>query len=256
MKSNLTTPPVVLLFLIIVNPLPAQNFTIKPYFGYLRPQMTDVNRRIENQIGTWRELLEEPLPSPGKIAGRSIFGAAIQYHLNDDYFLCLDISRYQKKAASEHFNNATPAPARFFFAREVKTLDAALHLDYYFDYDESDLLNKYIGLGLGIVSVQALSTTQSSFESNASKITLPPVDTSGDFSGAAFTVAISGGLEVRLLGAFSLWSEAGYKYAKVGQLDGAIRQINDQQNAAFTTNTSFDLSGFYFQAGVGIGLPF
>jgi len=254
MKRNLIKPLVVLLFLIIVNPLLAQSFTIKPYFGYFRPQLTDVNRRIENQIGTWRELLEEPLPSPGKITGRSIFGAAIQYHLNDDYFLCLDISRYQKEATTEYFTNDTPA--RFFFAREVKTLDAALHLDYYFDYDESDLLNKYIGLGLGIVSVQALSTTQSSFESNASKITLPRVDTSGDFSGTAFTLAISGGLEVRLPGAFSLWSEAGYKYAKVGQLDGAIRQINDQQNAAFTTNTSFDLSGFYFQAGVGIGLPF
>ncbi|GEM_PF-2682378 len=255
MKRHLIAPPIVLLFLMIVSPLLAQNFTIKPYFGYLRPQMTDVNRRIENQIDTWRELLEEPLPSPGKIAGRTIFGGAIQYHLNDDYFLCLDISRYQKEAAIEHFNNATP-PARFFFAREVKTLDAALHLDYYFDYDESGLLNKYIGLGIGIVSVQALSTTQSSFESNASKITLPRVDTSGDFSGTAFTVAISGGLDVRVAGALSLWSEVGYKYAKVGQLDGTIRQINDQQNAAFTTSTSFDLSGFYFQAGLGIGLPF
>jgi opacity protein-like surface antigen len=255
MKRHLITPLVVLLFLMIVNPLLAQSFTIKPYFGYLRPQMTDVNRRIENQIGTWRELLEAPLPSPGKISGRTIFGGAIQYHLNDDYFLCLDLSRYQKEAAIEYFNTATP-PARFFFAREVKTVDAALHLDYYFDYDESGLLNKYIGLGVGIVSVQALSTTQSSFESNASKITLPRVDTSGDFSGTAFTLAISGGLEVRLTGAFSLWSEVGYKYAKVGQLDGSIRQINDQQNAAFTTSTSFDLSGFYVQGGLGIGLPF
>jgi opacity protein-like surface antigen len=176
--------------------------------------------------------------------------------LNDDYFLCLDVSRYQKEAATEYFNNDTPTPARFFFAREVKTLDAALHLDYYFDYDESGLLNKYIGLGIGIVSVQALSTTQSSFESNASKITLPRVDTSGDFSGMAFTLAFSGGLEVRVTGVFSLWSEIGYKYAKVGQLDGSIRQINDQQNAAFTTSTSFDLSGFYVQAGLAIGLPF
>jgi hypothetical protein len=62
MKSNLTKPLVVLLFLMIVNPLLAQSFTIKPYFGYLRPQMTDVNRRIENQIETWRELLEPVAP--------------------------------------------------------------------------------------------------------------------------------------------------------------------------------------------------
>jgi hypothetical protein len=48
----------------------------------------------------------------------------------------------------------------------------------------------------------------------------------------------------------------GYRYAKLGQLDGTVRQNNNQQDAAFTTNTSFDFSGFYWQAGMGIGLPF
>jgi len=237
-------------------PLLSQNFTIKPFYGYLRPQMTDVNRRIENQMAAWRELLEEPLPAPGKISGQPVWGGEIQYHLNDDYFLGLKVSRYQDKVTSDYRSPSPATPGRFLYTRDAEAIDVALHLDYYFGYDESSRLNKYFGLGIGIISAQARSVTQSTFEMTGSKVTLPLIDTTGDFSGTAFTALISAGLDLKLAGSFSLWSEAGYRYAKLGQLEGTVRQINSQQNAAFTTNTSFDFSGFYLQAGLGIGLAF
>lgn len=254
--KNTGQPLVVILCLFFTIPLFSQSFTIKPFYGYLRPQMTDVNRRIENQMEAWRELLEEPLPSPGKIGGRSIGGGEIQYHLNDDYFLGLNISRYQDQATTDYRSSSPATPGRFLYTREVEALDVALHLDYYFDYNESGILNKYFGIGLGIISAQAKSVTQSTFELTASQVTLPLIDTTGDFSGIAFTAVLSAGLDFKLAGPLSLWSEAGYRYAKLGQLDGTVRQINSQQDATFTTNTSFDFSGFYGQAGIGIGLPF
>lgn len=250
------TPPLIMLLLLLTTPLLSQSFSLKPFYGYLRPQMTDVNRRIDNQMEAWRELLEEPLPSPGKIGGRSIWGGEIQYHLNDDYFLVLNISRYQDKATTDYRGPSPATPGRFLYTREVETFDVALHLDYYFDYDESGRFNKYFGLGLGLVSAQAKSVTQSTFAMTASQVLLPLIDTTGDFSGAAVTALLAAGLDLKLAGPLSLWSEVGYRYAKLGQLDGTVRQINNQQDAAFTTNTSFDFSGFYWQAGIGIGLPF
>jgi len=254
--KNAMKPLVVMLFLFFAIPLFSQSFTIKPFYGYLRPQMTEVNRSIDTQMEAWRELLEEPLPSPGKISGQSILGGEIQYHLNDDYFLGLNVSRYRDQATTDYRSPSPATPGRFLYTREVEAVDVALHLDYYFAYDESSRLNKYFGLGIGIISAQAQSVTQSTFEMTGSKVALPLIDTTGDFSGTAFTALISGGLALRLVEPFSLWSEVGYRYAKLGQLEGTVRQIDSQQNAAFTTNTSFDFSGFYLQAGLGIRLPF
>lgn len=249
------TKPLFLLLMACAPSLLSQNFTIKPFYGYLRPQMTDVNRRIDNQMAAWRELLEEPLPSPGKFSSRSIFGGELSYHLNDDYFIGLNVSRYQDQVTTDYRSSSPAAPGRFLYSREAEAIDVALHLDYYFDYDESSRWNKYFGVGIGLISAQARSVTRSTFEMTASKVTLPLIDTTGDFSGTAFTALLSAGLDVKMAGPFAIWSEVGYRYAKLGQLEGTARQINSQQNAAFTTNTSFDFSGFYVQAGLGVGLP-
>lgn len=248
--------PLVLQIIIFVTPLFSQSFTIKPFYGYLRPQMTDVNRRIDTQMEAWRELLEEPLPSPGKISGQSILGGEIQCHLNEEYFLGLNISRYKDQATTDYRSQTAEAPGRFLYMREVEALDVALHLDSFLGYDESSRFNKYFGIGLGVILVKAKSVTQSTFELTGSKVTLPLVDTTGDFSGTAFTALLSGGLDFKLAGPVSLWSEAGYRYAKLGQLEGTVRQLNSLQNTSFTTNTSFDFSGFYLQAGLGMGLSF
>ncbi len=55
----------ILFYLIFVAPLAAQSLIIKPFYGYLLPRMSEVNDQIGRQIGLWRELLEEPILSPG-----------------------------------------------------------------------------------------------------------------------------------------------------------------------------------------------
>jgi opacity protein-like surface antigen len=254
--KKLLTPTIILFFFLLVAPASAQRLMIKPFYGYLLPQMSDVNERIENQIEGWRELLGVPVPSPEKIAGNGVFGAQVQYQLNDDYFLALNASHYQKKVATEYSNDTAPTPENFLYEREVETTDVTVHLNYYFNYSPDNRFNKYLGIGVGLIFAKARSNTQSSFVTNpSSKVLLASVDTQGDFSGNSVTAAFSGGLDFGLSNSISLWGEAGYQYAKVGQMEGTVSRP-DNQNAAFTTTTSFDFSGFYFRAGLGIGLPF
>ncbi len=244
----------ILIYLIFVAPLAAQSLVIKPYYGYLLPRMSEVNDQIGRQIGLWRELLGEQLLSPGKINGHHVFGGQVLHHFNDDYAVTLELSHYQEKIATDYFKPASSSE-RFLFEREVETYNLAVDLNYYFGYDETSRLNKYVGFGVGLLFAKANSVTLSSIASNKGA-PLPTVDTSGEFSGNSITGALAGGLELRLIGSVSLWGEAGYRYAKIGQLDGTVRRLDDQQGAAFTTSTSFDFSGFYFHAGLGIGLPF
>ncbi len=247
----------ILIYLIFVAPLAAQSLVIKPYYGYLLPRMSEVNDQIDRQIGVWRELLGAPIASPGNIDGHHFFGAKAQYHLHDDYFLTLEASRYQEKIATEYFKPGVSPLERFLFERKVETIDLAVNLNYYFDYDDASPLSKYISFGAGLLFAKANSVTQSSILIDSSTgASLLPVDTRGEFSGNSISANLAGGLELRVAGSVSLWGEAGYRYAKLGEMDGNIRTINDQQAAAFTTSSSFDFSGFYFHAGLGIELSF
>ncbi|MGH7600289.1 MAG: hypothetical protein ACREOI_28380 [bacterium] len=246
----------ILFFSFFVAPLAAQSLAIKPYYGYLLPRMSEVNDQIGRQIGLWQELLGEPFLSPGKINGNHVFGGQVLHHFNDDYAVTLELSRYQEKIVTDYFKPAS-SPERFLFEREVETYNLAVNLNYYFSYDETSRFNKYVGFGVGLLFAKANSTTLSSIVSDSKTgALLAPVDTRGEFSGNSITGALAGGLELRLAGSVSLWGEAGYRYAKIGQLDGTVRRIDDQEGAAFTSDASFDFSGFYFHTGLGFGLPF
>ncbi|MGH7457224.1 MAG: hypothetical protein ACRENG_38095, partial [bacterium] len=213
--------------------------------------------QIGRQIGLWQELLGETGLSPGKFDGHYVFGAQVLHHFNDDYAVTLELSRYQEKIATDYFKPAASSAERFLYEREVETYNLAVNLNYYFGYDEAGWLNKYVSFGAGLLFAKANSVTLSSIVSDPKTgALLPAVDTRGEFSGNSITGALAGGLELRLIGSALLWGEAGYRYAKIGQLDGTVRRINEQEASAFTTSTSFDFSGFYFQAGLGVGLPF
>jgi hypothetical protein len=181
----------------------------------------------------------------------------VQFHLNDDYFLALDVSRYQQKISTEYFSEATPTADRFYYERGVEAFNAVLNLDYYFGYDPENRLNKYFGLGVGMIFANATSLTQLSFAAEPKPgTTLTAVDTGGEFSGSSLSAAFLLGLDWRLSNLIFLWTEGGYRYAKAGQLEGTVSRGDNQQGVAFTTNTSFDFSGFLIHAGLGIQLPF
>jgi hypothetical protein len=249
------TLPLILVLFVFDTPLFSQSLTLKPYYGYSLPQLSEVNDQIKSQTERWQNILGVSLTAPGEFGGQSIFGGQVQFHLNDDYFLALDISRYEKQVSTEYLSDATPAADRFYYERAVEAVNAALNLNYYFGYDQASRLNKYFGLGIGMIFAKANSLTQLSFAVEPKPgTTLTAVDTRGEFSGNSIAAAFLLGLDLRLSNFIFLWTEGGYRYAKAGQLEGTVSRVEDQQGVAFTTNTSFDFSGFFIHAGLGIAL--
>jgi opacity protein-like surface antigen len=243
--------------LVFVVPLVAQSIVIKPYYAYLHllPQMKDVNNQITRQVEEWREELKEPISLPGKFNGDNFFGVQIQYYLNNNYVLALDFFYYRETVGTTYDKFAAAPPYLFSYARRVESFDVILNLHYYFDYNQESRFNKYIGLGSGLVFAKAKSITGilfygPEFPSRQS------VYTQGSFSKTSLTAVISAGADFRLFNFISLWGEAGYQYAKVGQMEGTVRPLDDTPNATFPTEASFDFSGFYFRTGLGIRLPF
>jgi len=244
--------------LVFAIPLTAQNLVIKPYYGYLHllPQMKDVNKQITRQIEGWREELNEPISFPGKFNGAHFVGAEIQYHLSNDYVLAMDFFFFRESVGTSEKIMIGALPYFFAYGRRVESFDVVAKLHYYFDYKPESRFNKYIGLGGGPVFAKAKSVTVIFLNEAGFDGERRPVDAQDSFSKTSLTAVISAGADFRLLNFISLWGEAGYQYAKVGQIKGTVRQLDDMLNTAFPTESSIDLSGFYFRTGLGIRLPF
>jgi len=85
--------------LILVTPLAAQKFSIKPMVGYYYPKLGEVNSKIKTDVDELRNILGAPIPSAGKFNGNIIFGGQIEYQANEEYFFNLNVSYYQEKVA-------------------------------------------------------------------------------------------------------------------------------------------------------------
>jgi len=246
----------ILLSLTFVVSSAAQDFSIRPHFGYYLPRMNDVNDRIEKQIEGWRDLLGETVPSPGEIDGNRAFGAQMQYQVDGNTFVNVNVSYYQEEVQSEYVDNTGATPNRFNYVREVKLYDVMLNLRYYLDYGPWTRVNVYFGAGAGLIFAKARSVTVSTFTSNPSTgLLLSPTDTHGDFSGNALSAVASAGFDFRLTQSVALWAEAGLQYGNIGQLEGTVSRINGQPDPDAVTDSSFDFTGFYVRGGLGIGLP-
>jgi len=253
---NLTCSFIILICLIFISPLAAQTVSITPYYGYLIPKMTSVNNLIEFQIDSWSEILEDQISSPGKINGSREFGIQIQYPLDNTYFLNINVSYYQEKIETEHLISLSQPPDRFYFNREVELYTAIISLNHFFSYSPRRRFNYYIGLGAGYSFTKALSTTTLSLTDIGGLDGTIVTPGEGEFSGSTLSGVIKGGFDYRLLNFISLWGEAGVRVANFGQLNGTATSIENPELTDTTTSSSFDFTGPFIRAGLGISLPF
>jgi hypothetical protein len=244
-----------LLALALAAPAAAQRLWIKPYYGYLKVSMTDLNNRVEDQILGWRDVLDAPVADPGKIDGNSAYGGEIALDFSDTYSAGIGIYYFKENISTRYTNLTGTALTQFAFERGVRLYDLFFNLRYYFSEPAFSPVSFYAGFGAGLAMAKASSNTQH-FVSDASDTTFFVfTDTQGDFSGTTTSAQLMAGIEGRLGGFFLLWGEAGYQVARPGQMDGTIRRIGNEQGSAFTSNTSFNYSGFYARGGLGIALP-
>ena len=244
----------ILLSIILFLPslLFSQGVTFKPLAGYHFPRMTDVNADIQGDVRILLDGAEGDLPAANTFGGDISYGGEIEYHIGEDYFAAVHLSFYQQNADTR-YASASPQQLRLDYLREVKMYNYMLILRQYFNYNTWRRTNFYFGLGVGLVQANAVSNTLFEFDNTQQ------IDTDGEFSRAGLSVLGSLGGDLRIAQPFRIWAEAGYQYSNLGQLDGFIvsRDENGQaRRSEVTTESSFDLSGFFIRGGLGITLPF
>jgi len=238
----------------IAAPAAAQRLWLKPFYGYLRAPMSDLNNRIEEQILGWREVLETPVPFSNEINGNVAYGGEIAYDFSDSYSVSLGLYYYKEESHVRHAIPGAQTLTRFNFERSVQLYDLFFNLRYHFSETAFAGVNPYFGFGAGLAMGKAQSITQHFVDDLQGNATFTLTDTRGDFDGNTTSGQIFVGVDARFNNFASLWAEGGYQAARVGQMDGTIQRPGSQA-AAFTSNTSFNYSGFYVRGGIGIALP-
>ncbi|RMI00526.1 MAG: hypothetical protein D6681_11255 [Calditrichaeota bacterium] len=246
MKMKLGFPILLGIFLGI-SPIMGQ-IRLKPHAGLLFPGMGDVNAKIENDIISFRQITGEPIPSPGTIGRNKFFGVQVEYQIEEDYFASLNVGYYSDAAEVDY---SATAGLRFHYLREVQLFDFMLNLHYYFNYSTWKRVNTYLGMGVGLSVANARSETFSNFGDE-----LAQVDSRGDFAGNSLSALLGAGVDVRLSQAFSLWGELGLQYGNMGQLDGSVTTKDHPEKRDTVSQSSFDFTGIYVRAGLGVLLPF
>ncbi len=222
--------------------------TIKPYYGFFIPRMNDVNGKIQNDIRMFRDIFGEQIPSPGNINGNRVFGGQIEYHLNENYFLNINFSYYQEEVSMLYLSRIETG-AFLNYSRAVELYDVIANLLYYFNYNSWRRFNTYVGIGVGLIVANAHSVTQTTY------IALP-LNSRGDFSGNSLSGVLSFGGNYRLAKFLYLWGEGGLLYGSMGQLDGSVTTLDNPERHNAVTTSSFDFTGIFVRAGLGIAVPF
>ncbi len=226
-----------------------QGAYLKPHYGYLFPKMSAVNNKIRADINIARQLLDPSIPAAGEIGGSPFFGGQIEYHLNEDYFFNISVEYFQDEVASRFQGGGSQAPWSFDYQREVKMYDIMFNIHYYFNYNSWQRFNKYLGVGVGVVVVDARSLTVSDHPNYLR-------NSRGDFSGSVLSGLFSLGGDFRIVEAFKLWAEVGYQVSSVGQLDGRITTLQNPERQDIISESSFDLTGPYVRGGIALAMPF
>ncbi len=236
--------------------LRAQNFTIKPYFGYTTVRMADANNDTKVRIENLRRITGQPLSFPDAFKGDYTWGAQIEYHMEENYFFNLNTSYFREKNTANNTTTVSASPFTYHTDRQIELFEISVGLHYYINYSSWKRVNTYLGGGFGL----GLGWFQSNLKFNDKD---NRVNNSADFSSNALTAHICGGATVRLSTWLFLSGEAGIRFANLQQMDGQLRVDEDVDNVVrktiennYVTDAVYDFTGFYFTLGTGFMLPF
>lgn len=236
---------VVFLLFVVVSSGDAQSVVLRPFGGYTTVFMKNVNDLIKEQIFSFREITGEPIPFPEKINGNYEYGAEIHYHLNEGYFLTLGGSFYSEEVRTQFSPEGESA---FDFRRKVSLLNFSLGIQNYLAYSTWKRVNAFLFFDVSLAFANSNSLTKV-----ANLAGYPETNTQGEFSANALNVQGGLGVDLRISSELALWAKAGFRYANMGQMEGEIVLLDGTKELQ-TTRSSFDYSGFFARAGVGINL--
>ena len=242
---------VVGLCFLLANTAAAQqgDLILKPFIGYMSPSMTDVNSNIDADIRAASELFGEPIPFAGEIGAKPIFGGQLEYHINEELFINLNIGYYSDKVSTSYTFQINNPGTVFNYEREVEQFDFIVNFHYYFGYSTWRSFNKFLAFGVGISVANAKAFTEST-----NPIQL--IDSRGEFAGNILSGVLGVGGDVRVAKPVKLWGELGFQFGDFGELDGTIWTIDNPDGEEVITDSKFNFSGFYIRGGVAVTVAF
>lgn len=182
-----------------------------------------------------------PYPSFG-IA--PVFSGRVLYRYDRDFSIALSVAGYAKQIETSYRD----AEAYLLLQRKVGATDIILDVAHYFPplVYGAEL---YAEIGIGKMFAYAQSYTAEDKLKSADTLTVTPKQRSaGDFEISKLFVSVGTGIDISITSWLSLKTEARYKFAPVGRLDGELKRFD--QTYPYTTTSEFDFSSLLVTSGL------
>lgn len=190
-----------------------------------------------------------PVSSFPSVKVSTLYAGQISYRYDRDLSLALKLSHHTKKVTSFYRG----ANAELDLERGVSSTDVVFALSYYPAW-RPYFLEWYAQAGFGLTFARA--------SAKASGITYvkiagvptpePSVDTDARFAKTRMSVAAGLGMDIPLLSGVALKTEAMYRFAQVGTMEGDVTRFG--VTASEPTTIEFNYSGFLLTAGIKVEL--
>ena len=221
-------------------------FSITGSAGYGLLSLGVVDAKNASDVEGWGNL-GIPLNGFASVKQSPFFSGRMTYRYTRDFAVSMYGSYFSKTVSSSYDG----PDAVLQLDRSVGATDLSLGVAYY-PAAQPYFFQWYLQVNLGVILARA---TAKAVGTQATKpggvvVVVPLVDSEGKYKMAKTSAAFFVGADMPLFRAVFLKGEAGYRVARVGELDGDITRFGVQSNEPSTT--VFDFSGILVSVGVGI----
>jgi hypothetical protein len=221
-----------------------RKWSVGAAFGYNQLNLNSVDEKNQSDVAGWaRQGLF--LGQLGSVKRSPFYSLGVSYRYDRDLGVSLTGS-YWTKTVSSSYNGPD---ASLQLERGVGSTDIMLGISYYPSV-RPFFLEWYVQTNLGVSLARATAKAVGSQMIKTGPVLIPVtfVDTDGTYTKSKISVGILVGADIPLIGGLSLMTEAGYRFAQFGTMDGDVTQMGVQ--SVQTSTIEFDYSGFQVSAGL------
>jgi hypothetical protein len=211
--------------------------------GYNLLNLDAVDEKNQSDVQGWSRqgLLVGQL---GSVKHSPFYSVCVSYRYDREFGVSLAGS-YWTKTVSSSYNGPD---ASLQLERGVGSTDFVVGISYY-PSARPVFLEWYVQTNLGVSLARATAKAVGTQMVKSGSVLIPVtfVDTDGTYKKSKAIVGVLVGADMPLIGALSLKTEAGYRFAQFGTMDGDVTQMG--QHSVQTSTIEFDYSGFQVGAG-------
>jgi hypothetical protein len=220
-----------------------RKWSVQASVGYNQLSLDAVDEKNQSDAAGWARqgLVVGPLAS---VKQSPFYSVGISFRVDRDYGISLTVSSWSKTVSTSY----NGPDANLKLERGVGTTDIAAGISYY-PSTRPYFLEWYVQTNIGVsfarATARAVGATM--VKDGSVLVPVPFVDTDGNYTKSKLTAGIVAGADIPLVGSLSLRTEAGYRFAQVGEMEGDVTQLGVQ--SVQTSTIDFNFSGFQVSAG-------